>query len=261
MTVMFEIEKSIARNARKTALTMVHRAQTAHIGSSLSLIDIAVQLFLQSTKSGNDVVLVSKGHAAAGVYAVLNNLNLVPDEWISNYCKNGSKLGGHVTSTNLPFLELSTGSLGHALPYGVGRAIGKNRTGQEGHVYVVLSDGECDEGSNWEAVLIAPQLKLKNLTVIIDRNRLQSLGGTEETVPLEPLASKWEAFNWEVFEINGHDFMDLAKITQHIDQSKPRVYIAETIKGKGVSFMENSVLWHYRPPNVTELSEAMKESG
>ena len=256
---MFEIEKSIAKNSRKTALTMVHHARSAHIGSSLSLIDIAVQLFLKSTRNVDDVVLVSKGHAAAGVYAVLNILGMVPDGWISNYCTNGSKLGGHVTSTNLPFLELSTGSLGHGLPYGVGRALGKSRAGKEGHVYVVLSDGECDEGSNWEAALIAPQLKLNNLTVIIDRNRIQSLGGTEETVALEPLARKWEAFNWEVFEIDGHDFKDLVKITQHINQTKPRVYIAETIKGKGVSFMENSVLWHYRPPNFEELNAAIKE--
>jgi transketolase len=259
VTMMFQVQKSIARNARMTALMMVHNARSSHIGSSLSLIEIAVQLFLKSTKNPDDVVLISKGHAAAGIYAVLNHLGLVPDEWIASYCANGSKLGGHVTSTNLPFLELSTGSLGHALPYGVGRAIGKTRLGQAGHVYVVLSDGECDEGSNWEAALIAPQLRLKNLTVIIDRNRLQSLGGTEDTVPLEPLAKKWESFNWEVFEIDGHDFKDLAKTTDHIDQRKPRVYIAETVKGKGVSFMENSVLWHYRPPNIDEMNVAIEE--
>jgi transketolase len=257
--MIFESEKSIARNARIIALTMVHHARSAHVGSSLSLIDIAVQLFLKSTKNQNDVVLISKGHAAAGVYAVLNCLGFVPDEWISNYCTNGSKLGGHVTSTNLPFLELSTGSLGHALPYAVGRALGKLRLGQKGHIYVILSDGECDEGSNWEAALIAPQLKLNNLTVVIDRNRLQSLGSTEDTIALEPLSKKWEAFNWEVFEINGHDFTDLARVTHHNNQTKPRVFIADTVKGKGVSFMENSVRWHYRPPNFEELVSAIKE--
>ena len=127
-----------------------------------------------------------------------------------------------------------------------------------GHVYVVLSDGECDEGSNWEAALLASHLKLKNLTVVIDRNHLQSLAGTEETIALEPLLNKWEAFNWETFEINGHDFSDLELITNHQSQTCPRIYIANTIKGQGVSFMENSVRWHYRPPNDFELEEALK---
>lgn len=260
MTMMFENEKYIARNSRKTALRMVHAAQSAHIGSSLSIIDIAVQLFLRSTKDrSGDLVLISKGHAAAGVYAVLNSLQVVPNEWISNYCENGSMLGGHVTSTNVPSLELSTGSLGHALPYAVGRALGKSRLGQNGHVYVVISDGECNEGSNWEAALIAPKLSLNNLTVVIDRNRLQSLGSTEDTIPLEPLSEKWRAFNWEVNEIDGHDFSDLARITEHVNQSRPRIFIANTIKGKGVSFMENSVLWHYRPPSFDELEIALKD--
>jgi transketolase len=238
---------------------MVHNAQSAHIGSSLSIIDILVQLFLTSTKNRDDVVLISKGHAAAGVYAVLNCLGEIPDEWISSYCRNGSKLGGHVTSTNIPILELSTGSLGHALPYAVGRALGKSRLGEKGHVYVVISDGECDEGSNWEAALIAPHLKLNNLTVIIDRNRLQSLGSTEDTIPLEPLSEKWHAFNWEILEIDGHSFEDLTKLTQNFKQIKPRVFIANTVKGKGVSFMENSVLWHYRPPSKKEFDLAFKE--
>ena len=140
---MFEKEKLLAKNARCTALTMVHSAQSAHIGSSLSIIDIAVQLFSKSTtiKGGSDLVLISKGHAAAGVYAVLSCLHVIPNEWVLNYCKNGSELGGHVTSTNVPILELSTGSLGHALPYALGRALGKSRLEQTGHVYVVISDG------------------------------------------------------------------------------------------------------------------------
>jgi len=258
---MFEIEKQVAKDARRLALDMVHNAQSAHIGSCLSIIDIAVQLFSKSTKSENagDLVLISKGHAAAGVYAVLKCLDVIPAEWTSSYCQNGSQLGGHVTSTHIPILELSTGSLGHALPYAIGRALGKSRLRQSGHVYVVISDGECNEGSNWEAALLAPFLKLNNLTVVIDRNRLQSLGKTEETVPLEPLSDKWLAFNWEVQTIDGHDFNELSRLTDHKSQTNARVFIANTIKGKGVTFMENSVLWHYRPPNLEELELAQKE--
>lgn len=250
-----------AARARKTALRMVHSAKSAHIGSSLSVIDIAIELFSKSlsTLPYEDVVLVSKGHAAAGVYAVLNTFGIIPDSWVNRYCQNGAELGGHVTSTNVPLLELSTGSLGHALPYGIGRALGKNLKGHSGHIYVVLSDGECDEGSNWEGALQAAHLKLRNLTVVIDRNKLQSLGGTEDTLALEPLMKKWEAFNWEAIEIDGHSFADLNQITNHQNQYGPRVFIANTIKGKGVSFMENSVKWHYRPPSDQELDLAIEE--
>ncbi len=253
-------KKLLAKKARQIALRMVSEAKSAHIGSSLSLIDIAIQLFSKTLSQPNqqDLVLISKGHAAAGVYAVLNTFGEIPDAWISRYCQNGAELGGHITSTNVPLLELSTGSLGHALPFGIGRAIAKAKIPDGGHVYVVISDGECDEGSNWEAALLASHLKLKNLTVVIDRNHLQSLAGTEETLALEPLINKWAAFNWDSFEINGHDFSDLERITNHQNQTSPRIYIANTIKGQGVSFMENSVRWHYRPPNALELEEALK---
>ena len=253
-------KKHLAKKARQIALRMVSEAKSAHIGSSLSLIDIAIQLFSKALTQPNrpDLVLISKGHAAAGVYAVLNTLGEIPDAWISRYCQNGAELGGHITSTNVPLLELSTGSLGHALPFGIGRAIAKSKIPDGGHVYVVLSDGECDEGSNWEAALLASHLKLKNLTVVIDRNRLQSLASTEETLALEPLLDKWTAFNWECFEISGHDFLELERITNHQNQTRPRVYVANTTKGKGVSFMEDSVRWHYRPPNNLELEEALK---
>jgi len=238
---------------------MVHHAQAAHIGSSLSIIEIATVLFansLMKPESG-DVVLISKGHAAAGVYAVLSELGEIPESWIETYCENGAMLGGHVTATHVPVLELSTGSLGHGLPFGVGRAIGKQRKGDLGKVYVVLSDGECDEGSNWEAALLASHHKLNNLVVVIDRNRLQSLAGTEETLALEPLADKWRSFNWDVKEVDGHDLHAIETTLQHIGPDGPTVIIAETQKGNGVSFMENSIKWHYRPPNEDELREAL----
>jgi len=252
---------TIAKNARIKALQMVNHAKSAHIGSSLSVIDIATVLFSESLSNtqDQDVVLVSKGHAAAGIYAVLSELGEIPDSWIEAYGENGAPLGGHVTSTNVPILELSTGSLGHALPFGVGRALGKKRKGQGGRVFVIISDGECDEGSNWEAALLANHLNLNNLVVVIDRNRLQSLGDTETTVALEPLADKWRAFNWDVIGVDGHDIDELKKVIKNENPLKPRVIIANTLKGKGVSFMENSIKWHYRPPDTDELLRAIGE--
>lgn len=249
-----------ARRSRLTALRMVKDAKAAHIGSSLSVIDIMtviVSLSVPKTDTGN-VVLVSKGHAAAGVYAVLNTFGIIPNDWIDNYCRDGSPLGGHVTSKNVPFLELSTGSLGHALPFGLGRALAKRNLAHFGRVFVVLSDGECDEGSNWEAILMAAHLKLDNLTVIIDRNRLQSLGDTESTVALEPFINKWLAFNWNVEEIDGHDVNKLTEVLTKDSQGKPTVVVANTTKGKGIGFMEGNNLWHYRPPSDDEYIVAIE---
>ena len=254
----------IAYKARVSVLKMTHKAKAAHVGSSLSVVDIAVQLFSQISKrdlndQSRDIVLVSKGHAAAGIYAVLAHLNLIPFEYIDEYCENGSALGGHVTSTNVEILELSTGSLGHALPFGVGRALAKKRKRFDGTVYVILSDGECDEGSNWEAALLASHLKLDNLVVVIDRNKLQSLKGTEETVTLEPLDDKWKAFGWHCKKISGHDFKDLSLITAKSEGDLPKVYIAETNKGRGVSFMKDNIVWHYKSPTDEDLAKAILE--
>jgi transketolase len=254
----------LANKARISTLKMSHKAKVAHVGSSLSVIEIAVQLFSQIDKTcigdkNQDVVLVSKGHAAAGIYAVLAALDLIPESYIELYCANGAPLGGHVTSSNVPVLELSTGSLGHALPFGVGRALAKKKKQHNGTIYVILSDGECDEGSNWEAALLASHLNLSNLVVVVDRNRLQSLKGTEETVKLEPLKNKWEAFGWNAYEINGHNFKDLSTIVKKSDFLNPRVYIAETEKGHGVTFMRNSIAWHYKSPDNNELKNALEE--
>jgi transketolase len=254
----------VARIARISALKMTHRAKASHIGSSLSVIDIAVQLFSQidETRIGDknqNIVLVSKGHAAAGIYAVLAALGLISQNDIEQYCDDGAKLGGHVTSTNVPVLDFSTGSLGHALPFAVGRALAKKKKQQGGNVYVILSDGECDEGSNWEAALLANHLNLNNLVVVIDRNRLQSLKGTEETVKLEPLKDKWRAFGWNTHEINGHNFRDLAIIVQESNSTSPRIYIAETQTGHGVTFMKDEIDWHYKSTSDDELKIALEE--
>lgn len=251
----------VARMSRVRALKMVSLAKSAHIGSSLSCIDILSVLYsrinpTQSLAMQEHVVLVSKGHAAAGVYSVMSSVGLVPMEQIVTYCMDGASLSGHVSAG--PFVELSTGSLGHALPYAVGRALAAKRKGLKTKIYVLLSDGECDEGSNWEAALIASHLELTNLQVIIDRNFLQSLKSTEDTIRLEPLADKWEAFGWSVENIDGHDHKAIEAFL-NTKTTSPSVAIARTIKGYGVSFMENSIEWHYRSPNDSELSLAIEE--
>ena len=251
----------IARVSRVRALQMVNLAKSAHIGSSLSCIDILSVLYSrinpsQSLDRQEHVVLVSKGHAAAGVYSVLSSVGLIPLEQIATYCMDGATLSGHVTAGQ--FVEFSTGSLGHALPYAVGRALAAKRKGLKTQIYVLLSDGECDEGSNWESALIASHLELDNLKVIIDRNSLQSLKSTEDTIRLEPLADKWKAFGWSVDTLDGHDHEAIEAFLK-TKSTSPSVAIAKTIKGYGVSFMENSIEWHYRSPNDLELNLAIEE--
>lgn len=263
-TILKMSDKSlkIALNARLSALRMTNTAKSAHIGSSLSVIDILAVLFgdilcLLPDKLKSDCIIVSKGHAAAGTYAVIAHAGLIPIELLETFGVNGSILGGHVTHNGNPTIELSTGSLGHGLPYGIGVAYSQLKLGLNNKTFVVMSDGECDEGTTWESALMANHFKLKNLIVIIDRNRIQSLSGTENVLSLEPLAEKWRAFNWKVLTINGHSHLQLANSFSNIDG--PLCIIADTIKGKGVSFMENQVLWHYRPPSNEELALAINE--
>lgn len=252
----------VAKGARITALKMVHSAKASHIGSSLSVIDLLSVIYSKAKDPGagahSDFVLISKGHAAAGVYAVLKEFGYLSEQDIASYCQDGAKLSGHVTSTNIQSVTLSTGSLGHALPVAVGIALGKKRKNLNGKVYVVMSDGELNEGSNWEAILSAANFDLNNLIVIIDRNRLQSLRSTEETMKLDSLSAKFLAFNWECDEIDGHDHLKIDNAISY-ESKNPKAIIANTTKGKGVSFMENSVAWHYKYPNEVELSKAIAE--
>lgn len=256
------ISKAASKNARITALKMVYSAKASHIGSSLSAIDLLSVIYSRAKDPGagghSDFVLISKGHAAAGVYAVLKEFGYLSEQDIASYCQDGAKLSGHVTSTNIQSVTLSTGSLGHALPVAVGIALGKKRKNLNGKVYVVMSDGELNEGSNWEAILSAANFNLNNLIVIIDRNRLQSLRSTEETMKLDSLSAKFLAFNWDCKELDGHDHLELDNAIA-CESANPKAIIANTIKGKGVSFMENSVGWHYKYPNEVELSKAIAE--
>jgi transketolase len=209
-------------------------------------------------KADRDIVILSKGHAAAAIYSVLALKKFFDSSWLDNYCGDGAQLGGHVTSTGVPGVELSTGSLGHGLPYGLGIAISRKLTKSPGNIFIIMSDGECDEGTTWESALIANHYNLNNLCVIIDRNRIQSLDFTESTIALEPFIDKWRSFGWDVREVDGHNYLSLAESMSE-KSSKPKCIIANTIKGKGVDFMENTVLWHYKSPNDEELSSAISQ--
>ena len=255
----------LAFQARQEILKMTSKAKASHVGSALSVIDILSVIYSgvanidprNMDKNDRDIVILSKGHAASAIYSILALKGFFSLQWLEDYCGNGAPLGGHVTSKGVPGVELSTGSLGHGLPYGLGIALSRKKSELPGRIFVVMSDGECDEGTTWESALLANHHELDNLTVVIDRNGIQSLKETELTLRLEPFAQKWKSFGWDVHEIDGHDYQELARCL--IQQSKPTVVIAKTTKGKGVSFMENSVLWHYRPPNDEELSRALTE--
>ncbi|MDA2963240.1 MAG: transketolase [Actinomycetota bacterium] len=255
----------LALAARHEIISMTSVAQASHVASALSVVDILSVLYTGTANISaknmkdpdRDIVILSKGHSAAALYSVLALQQFFPRTWLSQYCNNDAPLGGHVTSKGVPGVELSTGSLGHGLPYGVGIALARKKGGAKGRVFVVLSDGECDEGTTWESAMIANHYNLDNLVVIIDRNGIQSLTFTEDTLKLEPFADKWRAFGWQVQSVPGHDYGLLAQSLS--SQSKPLCIIAETTKGKGVDFMENTVLWHYKSPSPDDVVVAFKE--
>ena len=258
--------KALSIQARREILQMTHDAGASHVGSALSVVDILCAMYSGSLninsknfpKVNRDVVILSKGHACTALYAVLSLTGFFPKTWLKKYSSNGSELGGHVTSGNIPGVELSTGSLGHGMPYGLGISLARKRNMISGKTYVIMSDGECDEGTTWESALIANHFGLNNFCVIIDRNNLQSMGSTESTLALEPFAEKWKAFGWDVIEIDGHNFKELFEGLKYFS-NKPICIIANTIKGKGVDFMEGSVVWHYRPPTKKDLLEALEQ--
>jgi transketolase len=210
-----------------------------------------------------DRFILSKGHGAAILYAVLAECGFFPKKWLDTYYQDGSVLAGHVTSHGVPGVEVSTGSLGHGLPVGCGMALAGKRANMPYRIFVMLSDGELDEGSNWEAILFAPQHQLDNLISIVDYNKIQSFGAVSEVLELAPLADKWRAFRWAVREIDGHDHAQIESALSSVpfEPGKPSVIIAHTVKGKGVSFMENQLAWHYKSPNAEQLAQALAELG
>ncbi|WP_439393088.1 transketolase [Bradyrhizobium sp. PMVTL-01] len=258
-----------ARRIRAHALRMVFKARSSHIGSCLSMADILAVLYtrimridpLQPLLPERDRFILSKGHAAAIIYAALAERGYIPVSDLDSYCENGSALTGHVSHA-VPGVEVSTGSLGHGLPIAVGMAVAAKSAGMKSRIYCLLSDGECDEGSNWEAILFSPHHKLDNLIAIVDFNKIQSFGTVSEVLNLEPFADKWRAFGWETWEVDGHDTVALEKtFAAPPIPGKPRVLIAHTIKGRGVSFMEDKLEWHYKSPSDEQLKAALAEIG
>lgn len=261
--------REFSRAVRANILKMIAHAKAAHVGSSLSVVDILAVLYCSWLRhrpndpswEERDRLVLSKGHAAAALYATLAEAGYFAVEDLFTYCENGGRLFGHATHKDTPGVEVSTGALGHGLPIGIGMALATRERGSKARTVVILSDGECDEGSNWEGFLFAPMHKLQNLFVIIDYNKLQSFGRKSEVLDLEPLADKLRAFRWNVVEADGHDHKALLEALEQVSngEGKPTVVIAHTIKGKGVSFMEDNLLWHYRPPSPEQLEEALKK--
>lgn len=259
--------KSLAQKARLHTLNMIRDAKCSHIGSNFSMADILAVLYTDILninpkdihKPDRDRFFLSKGHATAILYAILAERGFFDLSDLNTFYKKESVLLGHAHH-KVPGIELSTGSLGHALSVATGVALGGKRQGHPFKTVVLLSDGECDEGSNWEAILFAAHHRLDNLVVIVDYNKIQSLDLVSETLALEPFKDKWEAFGWEVLECDGHNHTAIQHtLKEGFKENRPHVLIAHTVKGKGVSFMENSVLWHYRSPQGEEYETAKKE--
>jgi transketolase len=261
----------LARRIRAQALRMVHRANASHIGGCLSIAELLAVLYGQVLRidptrpdwTDRDRFILSKGHGAAALYAVLAERGFFPASWLEEYCADGSGLCGHVTSHHLPGVEISTGSLGHGLGVGCGIALAGLRGRRPYRVFVVLSDGECDEGSTWEGALFAAHHGLENLVAIVDYNKIQSFGNTAEVMDLHPLADKWRAFRWAVREIDGHDLAAVGDALRAVPAvpGRPTAVVAHTVKGKGVSFMENQLAWHYKSPDAHQLAQALREIG
>jgi transketolase len=263
-------EKS--KEIRKLALRAVHAANSGHPGGSLSIADILATLYFGVLKHDSknpslkerDRVVVSKGHASPAVYATLALAGYFEAEtFVSTFRKINSKFQGHIDHLKVPGVEVSTGSLGHGLSVANGMALACRLDNLNNKVYAVLSDGELQEGQVWEAIMAAAHFKLGNLTAIVDRNRIQLDGWTEQTMALNPLKEKFESFGWTVEEINGHNHSEILKAlkgsSQRQNTAKPHLILANTIKGKGVSFMEDQVKWHGVAPKTEELEAALLE--
>ncbi|MHB9054418.1 MAG: transketolase [Thermoleophilia bacterium] len=259
----------LAKRIRLHALHMTSNGGSSHIGSVFSLADILAVLYdsvlnvdPENPKwRSRDRFILSKGHAGAGVYAALAESGFFATEKLTTHYQDGSDLSGHVSHLGIPGVEVSTGSLGHGLSIAAGLAFGAKLDGAGHRVFTLMSDGECDEGSNWEAILFAAHHSLDNLVAIVDYNKIQSLALVSETLRLEPFKDKWTSFGWNAVEVDGHDHGQLHDCLSQVpfQAGVPSCVIAHTTKGKGVSFMENSILWHYRTARGDELDAALEE--
>ena len=261
--------KTVAKRLRRDIVTMIGKAGSGHPGGSLSAVEIVTALYWKIMRfkpadpdwKDRDRFILSKGHAAPVLYAVLAECGYFPKAELGTLRQINSHLQGHADRTVTHGVEMSSGSLGQGLSFAVGCALAGRLDNASWRVYALLSDGECDEGQTWEAAMSAPKFKVDNLTAIVDKNRIQLSGFTKDIMDLDPLDKKWDAFGWEVFEVDGHDFDQLLDAFGKARKvkGKPAVIIAHTVKGKGVSFMENNVDFHGKAPNAEQLEKALKE--
>lgn len=265
----FEKLETIANSIRKNIVQMVHDASSGHPGGSLSAVEILTYLYFKEMNindpkdENRDRFILSKGHASPVLYSVLAEKGFINKESLKTFRRINSKLQGHPDMKKVSGVEVSTGSLGQGLSIGNGMALGFKMDNKQNRVFVLLGDGEVQEGMVWEAAMFAGHNKLDNVTAILDHNGLQIDGKNEEVVSVEPLDKKFEAFGWHVLKMNGNDFADIEKTFEERRKikDKPVMIIAETVKGKGVSFMENNAGWHGKAPNDDELNIALNELG
>ncbi|MFO0967419.1 MAG: transketolase [Gemmataceae bacterium] len=267
---MLDDLKRTASRLRQRVIEMSHKAETPHLGSSLSCLDIVTAMYWSILKINphhpddplRDRFILSKGHAALALYVALCERGFYPPEILADeYNTEGGRLAEHPGPHCVPGVEAATGSLGHGLSLGIGMALAGRIQNQSYRVFALLSDGECNEGSVWEAAMMAPALKLDNLAVVVDYNKWQATARSNETLALAPLRAKWEAFGWHAVEINGHDMSEIlgALSTLPHPSGKPLAVVAHTVKGRGVSFMEDDNNWHYRIPTAEEVHKAALE--
>ena len=259
----------VSKKIRERVLKMIFESGSSHIGSAFSCVDILTVLYFNilsidpknPLNSDRDRFILSKGHAASALYAALAERGFFPEENLDSYCRDKSNLPGHPTLRCVPGVEASTGSLGHGLAIGSGMAFAGKKDNKNYRVFVLMSDGECNEGSVWESAMFSAHHKLDNLIGIIDYNKLQAMGRTDEVIGLEPLRKKWESFGWAVEETDGHNHSEIEKRLKKtpFKKDKPSLIIAHTTKGKGVSFMEDKLEWHYKSPDKEQFAKALKE--
>jgi transketolase len=257
-----DVSMEICRNI----VRMAAYSGASHVGSCLSIADILVTLYFKvlkidpkdPAKADRDKFILSKAHGSAALYATLAERGFFPKDYLQGYFVDEGILPGHLDKDAVPGVEVSGGSLGHGLSIGAGMAIANRNDCNKGKIYVLLGDGECNEGSVWEAVMLASTLKLNNLTAIIDYNKLQGFGRANEVINQENMKQRWSSFGWDAYEVDGHDLGALER-TLAKSGNMPKVVIAHTVKGKGVSFMENRLEWHYKSPDPAEYALAMKE--
>lgn len=257
----------LSKEIRREILTMVYQSKSGHLGCSLGIVDILTTLYFKilhinpknpSLKT-RDRFILSKGHAAAALYAVLAKRGFFPKSLLSAYLQDGSKLAGHVTLGSLPGIEATSGSLGHGLSIGIGMSLAIKHQNLPSRVFCLIGDGECQEGSIWEGINFAGQHKINNLILLLDNNNLQIMGKGSDILNALPFEDKFKGFGWDVKSVDGHDILALLKVLQPKALDKPLIIITNTIKGSGISFMENKVEWHGKSPNEEEYKLALRE--